>query len=88
MVAGSNPVKRASKKADSFLSVFLLLSNAKDEGEFIMADHYNQYPLKQLAGTVASCMDLPLPSSYAPPIAWVSDLLKARMGGPADRVVL
>ena len=53
-----------------------------------MADHYNQYPLKQLAGTVAACMDFPLPETYAPPVQWVSDILKARMGGPADRVVL
>lgn len=53
-----------------------------------MADHYNQYPLKQFAGTVASCMDFPLPSAYAPPIDWVSDILKARLSGPADRVVL
>ena len=51
-------------------------------------DHYNLFPLKQFAATVASCMDLPLPGSYAPPIAWASRMLKARMNGPADRVVL
>ena len=53
-----------------------------------MADHYNKYPLKHFAATVAACMNFPLPDSYAPPISWASDLLLKRMGGPADRVVL
>ena len=53
-----------------------------------MADHYNMYPLRQLAGTWAACMELPLPDSYAPPIGWAADILRNRLGGPADRVVL
>lgn len=53
-----------------------------------MADHYNYYPLKQFAATVAECMDLSLPESYAPPIKWASNILKSRLGGKADRVVL
>lgn len=53
-----------------------------------MADHYNYYPLKHFAGIVAQCMDLPLPDSYAPAIDWAADILKARLGGPADRAVL
>lgn len=53
-----------------------------------MADHYNQYHLKHFAGTVADCMGITLPESYAKPISWVSDILKARMGGTADRVLL
>ena len=31
-----------------------------------MADYYNKYALKQFAGTIAACMDMPLPESYAP----------------------
>ena len=53
-----------------------------------MADYYNMYPLKVFASTVADCMDFPLPDSYYPGIGWASKLLKERMGGPADRVVL
>ncbi len=53
-----------------------------------MADHFNLYPLKQFAGTVADCMDFPLPDTYAPSIAWAARILKDRMGGPADRAVL
>lgn len=53
-----------------------------------MADHYNKYPLKHLAATVAGCMDLPLPEAYAPDIGWFTKLLKQRLGGTADRVVL
>ena len=53
-----------------------------------MADHYNFYPLKHFAATVAECMDLPLPGTYAPPIAWASAILKERLGGTADRAVL
>lgn len=53
-----------------------------------MADHYNLYSLKHFAGIVADCMNLPLPESYAPAIGWVSDILKNRLGGTADRVVL
>lgn len=53
-----------------------------------MADHYNYYPLKQLAGIVADCMELPLPEQYAKATAWIPRLLKERLGGPADRVVL
>ena len=53
-----------------------------------MADHYNLYPLKHFAGIVAECMNLPLPDSYAPPIDWLSGLLRERLGGVADRAVL
>lgn len=53
-----------------------------------MADHFNKYPLKVLASTIADCMDFPLPPEYYPGVQWVSDILKERMGGAADRVVL
>jgi len=53
-----------------------------------MADHYNHYPLKQFAATVARCMDLSLPKSFAPAIGWAADLLKENLGDPADRIVL
>ena len=53
-----------------------------------MADHYNHYPLKHFAATVADCMDVPLPETYAPPVAWASSILKERLNGTADRVVL
>ena len=53
-----------------------------------MADHYNLYSLKHFAGIVADCMDLPLPETYAPAIGWVSDILKTRLSGTADRAVL
>lgn len=53
-----------------------------------MADHFNLYELKQFAATIAECMDFPLPESYAPSIGWAAKLLKERMGGAADRVVL
>ena len=52
-----------------------------------MADHYNHYPLKHFAGIVADCMGIDLPEPYAPGIDWVGDILKRRLGGPADRVV-
>ena len=53
-----------------------------------MADHFNHYPLKHFAGLVADCMGIALPESYAPGIPWVSDILKDRMGGAADRAIL
>ena len=53
-----------------------------------MADHYNKFPMKTFAGTVAGCMGLPLPETYADGIGWLSDILVKRMGGTADRVVL
>ena len=53
-----------------------------------MANHYNRYPLKHFAATVADCMGLALPEPYAPPINWVSRILKDRLGGTADRAVL
>ena len=53
-----------------------------------MADYFNTYELKTFAATVADCMDFPLPETYAPGLKWVSNLLKERMGGPADRAVL
>ena len=53
-----------------------------------MTEHFNRYHLKHFAATIASCMEIELPPSYAPPIEWASSILKKRMGGPADRVVL
>ena len=53
-----------------------------------MADHYNLYELKQFAATVAECMEFPLPETYAPSVGWAAKLLKERLGGAADRVVL
>ncbi len=53
-----------------------------------MADHFNHYPLKHFAATVADCMGMTLPETYAPPISWASRILKSRMGGTADRAVL
>ena len=53
-----------------------------------MANHYNRYPLKHFAATVADCMGLSLPEPYAPPINWASRILKDRLGGTADRAVL
>ena len=53
-----------------------------------MAEHFNCFPLKHFAGIVADCMDVKLPESFAPGIPWVSDILKERLGGKADRAVL
>lgn len=53
-----------------------------------MADHYNHYSLKHFAGIVADCMDMALPEAFAETIPWLSQLLKERLGGTADRVVL
>lgn len=53
-----------------------------------MADHYNLYELKQFAATVAECMEFLLPETYAPSVSWAAKILKERMGGAADRVVL
>ena len=53
-----------------------------------MADHFNLYELKQFAATIAECMNFELPETYAPGISWAANLLKERMGGAADRVVL
>ena len=53
-----------------------------------MADYYHLYELKRFAGTIASCMGMTLPEAYAPGIDWASEILRQRMGGTADRVVL
>ena len=53
-----------------------------------MADHYNSFALRHFAGTVAGAMDIALPPAYAPGIGWAADILKGRMGGAADRVLL
>lgn len=58
------------------------------KGDRIMADHFNHYPLKHFAATVADCMGINLPEEYAPPISWASGILKERLGGAADRAVL
>ncbi len=53
-----------------------------------MAEHFNQFPLKHFAGIVADCMDIRLPEGFAPGIGWISDIVKARLGGAADRAIL
>jgi len=53
-----------------------------------MTEHFNRYHLKHFAGTIASCMGIEVPESYAPPIDWAASILKKRLGGEADRVVL
>jgi len=53
-----------------------------------MADHYNRYPLKHFAGIVADCLGLFLPEPFAPTIPWVGEILRARLGGSADRAIL
>ena len=53
-----------------------------------MADHFNKYELKAFARTVADTMDFPLPEAYAPGVSWISNILKERLGGAADRAVL
>lgn len=53
-----------------------------------MIEHFNRYHLQHFAGTIAACMEIDLPQSYAPAIEWASSILKKRLGGPADRVVL
>ena len=53
-----------------------------------MSDHYNLYSLKHFAGIIAECMDLSLPETFAPSVRWISAILKQRLNGTADRVVL
>ena len=53
-----------------------------------MSDHYNTFSLKHFAGLVADCMSISLPKSYAPGIPWVSNILRERLGGTADRAIL
>lgn len=53
-----------------------------------MADYYNHYSLKHFAGIIAACTQTTLPDDYAPAIPWVADILKERLGGKAERVVL
>lgn len=53
-----------------------------------MADHYNLYPLKHFAAIVAEAMEIELPEAYEKTIPWVTNILKDRLGGKADRVVL
>ena len=53
-----------------------------------MADHYNIFGLKHFAGIVADMMGMELPESFAPSIGWLSGILRERLGGQADRVVL
>lgn len=53
-----------------------------------MTEHFNRYHLKHFAATIASCMDVDVPETYAPAIDWAASILKKRLGGPADRVVL
>lgn len=56
--------------------------------EAAMADHYNTYKLTSFAGIVADCLGVSLPEEFAPSIEWVSDILRTRLGGNADRVIL
>ena len=53
-----------------------------------MANHYNNYPLKHFAGIVADLIGLELPDTYEKSIPWVSNILKDRLGGTADRAIL
>lgn len=53
-----------------------------------MTEHFNRYHLKHFAGTIASCMGIDLPEPFAPPVDWAASILKKRLGGTADRVVL
>lgn len=53
-----------------------------------MADHYNTYPLKHFAAIVAELMEIELPDAYEKAIPWVTNILKERLGGKADRAVL
>ena len=53
-----------------------------------MAEHLNTFKLSSFAGTVADCLEIKLPDTYAPSISWLSDILKTRLGGKADRVIL
>ena len=53
-----------------------------------MAEYYNLYPLKHFASIVAGCMEIELPEEYAKTIPWVSNILKDRLGGKAEKAVL
>jgi len=53
-----------------------------------MADHYNLYPLKHFAAIVADAMEIELPDGYEKTIPWVSNILKDRSGGKAEKAVL
>ena len=53
-----------------------------------MAEYYNLYPLKHFASIVAECMEIELPEEYAKTIPWVSNILKDRLGGKAEKTVL
>lgn len=53
-----------------------------------MADHYNTYKLSSFAGIAAEVMGVELPETFAPAIPWVASILKARLGGRADRALL
>ena len=53
-----------------------------------MSDYYNHYALKHFAGMIADCMGFSLPESFAQPIPWISEILKSRLGGIADRAIL
>lgn len=53
-----------------------------------MAEYYNLYPLKHFASIVAECMEIELPEEYAKTIPWVSNILKDRLGGKAEKAVL
>ena len=53
-----------------------------------MADYYNKFHLSAFAGTVADVMGTSLPDTYAPGINWVSQILKEKLGGNAEKAVL
>ena len=53
-----------------------------------MAEYYNTFKLSSFAGIVADCMGIELPAEYAPSVKWASEILKNRLGGNADRVIL
>lgn len=53
-----------------------------------MAEYYNSYKLSSMARTVAECMGLELPETYAPSIKWLSKILTERLGGKPDKVII
>lgn len=53
-----------------------------------MAEYLNTYHLTHFAGIVADALGIELPEEFAPTIGWVSDVLRSRLNGHADRAVL
>lgn len=53
-----------------------------------MAEYYNTYKLSTMARTLADCMEIDLPDEYGPGLPWLSALLKQRLGGKPDKVIV